>query len=215
MRANLFNVSIVAMPPKNCALVVATAEQYRWWTEHFWVRFAASMSRLPGMRALIQSPEFAILFVDLRGLVLPAASDKCLPWAVQAVNDLGPILSGDPDSELTVSYLLDGQALVLSTVGSKSLHIPERKNTPVTFILCVPDNTASSDFYIDDKQIGRLLDTMHIVATFRLAALLDLDLLRFASEELSQIEPWRKNAQAQIETFEQQKSFRDRDTRGP
>jgi hypothetical protein len=148
---------------------------------------------------LMVDPIFTRIFADFRGVVI--ANDTVLgrDTGNNLIENLLPLLIPlwfeHPTYECSVSYMLGGRALYITSLGPQT---PERltprgsaDRVPVTYLLCI--NGA-----INDWQRGRLVDLIHTAGVGRLASLKDLSALRKAGGELASLDHFTARARSAV-----------------
>ncbi|WP_158809946.1 DUF3422 family protein [Beijerinckia sp. L45] len=147
------------------------------------------------------------VFANFRGIILSdetvrlpveaLTKKSTLSWGQRATEIFGPIVSDDNRSETTSSYMLDGRAFYITSLGySNSKKVLPDRTAPLTYLMYVHqtppgDNTKE---VVNKWQLGRLIDRLLNLGTVRLAALVELRELRTAGEIIAELEPLTKEA---------------------
>ncbi len=152
---------------------------------------------------------FQHVFADFRGVILsnetysfhyqdPEAGDK-LTWGKHAAERLMPLINDSVEKfECTASYMLDGRALYMTTLGPQPFENASSERMPVKYLCYAhqmatrPDGTQQT--IINKWQLGRLITRIHLMGTVRLAALRKLDKLYRSGQILGDLEPLIKRA---------------------
>lgn len=178
----------------------------------FWMKFTQFLFSLPRVANMFRHEIFAQVFTDLRGVVvsdesldLPATS--CLPdgkldvWATNLVQHISPQVNFADRFECSASYMLGRRAVFMTALGPQPANLPPSKRLPTTFLLLL-----SRESGVGVKQLGRLVDRINASETMRLAALLDLGLLRAAGDNLSLVDTAIQRARRAVDDFERKDS---------
>jgi hypothetical protein len=149
--------------------------------------------------SLLADTAFAHIFADFRGVVL--ANDRLLAMRDNEpfIEVLLPLLGSSKSQqgyECSVSYMLGGRALYMTTLGPQLAAYADERRIPVTYLLSV---SAASNRW----QRGRLIDLIHTAGTGRLAALRDLAALRGAGNRLSGLDYHTSIARAAVSEHRQ------------
>ena len=199
----------------------ATADMVNvYFFREFWKDFETEIF-LDAMRA---APDklFKRVFADFRGLVaseqaitFPQYSEvfrkrKRLSWGEEAKVVFLPLIQHrEPNSryECTISYLLDGRAIYMSTLGPQSSSMPDDQRSPVEFILYTQQRFSEKDrdgqgetsrTVVNKWQLGRLVSQILLLGTLRLCALKDVKLLHKAGGELAGLDEIVQRAREMI-----------------
>jgi hypothetical protein len=213
LRTNLFTVTVIAQDKTGGGIAVNNTQDFKRYTVDFWGRFTEFLFGLDGIHLLFRSDILSGVYADIQGVVMPCSSFACsieqiattqaIPdWAGPVIEKLAPIVTDNNEYDCIASYMLKRRALHLTALGPQPLNFPDNKRMPITFLLCVQTHDAAGRCLVGKRQIGRLLDRMHLIGTLRLAALLDLALLRDASAGLSQIDRFYKAARDKIASYD-------------
>jgi hypothetical protein len=177
----------------------------RYLYETIWNDFSQII--FPARQSPTSESIFFPIFVDARGLVVstsvvscdelkfaePTAwpsgakslAEKCLPL-------LFPIgASRDRRYECSASYLLDGRAIYMTSLGPQIPEATARRRVPVTYLLCTHPSLSS-------WERGRIIDLVQLMGTSRLAALRDLSALRTAGRQLATLDRYILDARAEV-----------------
>jgi hypothetical protein len=137
------------------------------------------------------------VFADCRGWVI---SDAALPLPS---SDLGntakekflPLIRRrtgteklQPSYECTISYLLDGRAVYMSTLGPQAPSSQDDERVPIEFILYACQGKTAGKVRVNRWQLGRVTNMILLAETRRLAALKDIEHLHRASSELRKLD---------------------------
>jgi len=163
--------------------------------EMFWRNFAYDVCR----EQLLTDSAFSHIFADFRGVVLP--NDLLLAKSDNGprIEALLPLLapSGSRQGyECSVSYMLGGRALYMTTLGPQLAAYADESRVPITYLLSVANAT-------NRWQRGRLIDLIHTAGASRLAALRDLAALRSAGNRLSGLDHYASAARAAVSQHRQ------------
>jgi hypothetical protein len=149
-------------------------------------------------------------FADFRGLILsdetirlpvePLESARPLTWGQRATELFAPFVSQSDRHETTASYMLDGRAFYMTSLGYNRSQLSVNSNIPLKYLMYVHQTFPGdrSRAVVNKWQLGRLIDRLFDLGTCRLAALVDLKELRRAGEQLAELEPLTQRARNAI-----------------
>jgi hypothetical protein len=159
--------------------------------------------------AILTDKAFRNLFADFRGLVI---SDKTyclqdgpdfgqseeLAWGKQIDFKLLPLFTEIKRYECTASYMLDGRALYMTTLGPQLPEAQDWDLLPLQYIFYIHESHRQDrDHTLVSKwQLSRLVDRIHLLGTVRLASLKYLPNLRDASTTLSGLDGYVTKARS-------------------
>jgi hypothetical protein len=185
----------------------------------FWKAYQAEVLSDDVVMSWAGDAVFQHIFADFRGIVVsdqairfPDAeffgNSKPANWGSEAKKKFLPLIQHRDRSvhsryECTVNYMLDGRALYMSTLGPQLLHpsMSEAERIPVEFIVYA--HQRYNDTTIVNKwQLGRLVNQILLLGTFRLCALKDVKSLHHAGRQLSQLEQRTQAARDEIASTE-------------
>jgi len=171
----------------------------------FWETHFNGIMQESGLAGILNESMFKSVFADFRGLVISDKTYKLadavdfgagLSWGRAIDHKLLPLFSENRRYECTSSYMLDGRALYMTTLGPQ---LPEAKDSdllPLEYIFYVHEGMrdATDRAIVSKWQLGRLVDRIHTLGTVRLASLKYLPELREASTGLAGLDGYVKKA---------------------
>lgn len=197
LRTNLFTISIVATPVDAEGFPeMETKRDFDDLTIGFWNEYSDHVLTSYPFRRDFVSKALQSVFADSRGVIvsskvvvdaMPEPSNPAVSWAEPVIEQLAPLLSPADDKDLTATYLIDKQALSVTTFGSAAA-VQTRGRIPLTFVMCVRDDLLCQDPQSWARLMGHVMSRSHTITTMRLAALLDMKLLRQASTDLAKVD---------------------------
>jgi hypothetical protein len=173
----------------------------------FWDHRVALMAEDTALRDILTDDAFQNLFADFRGLVISNMTFKLqnepefgqsegLAWGKQIDFKLLPLFTEAKNYECTASYMLDGRALYMTTLGPQLPEAQDWDLLPLQYIFYVheSDHQTGRHTIVSKWQLGRLVDRVHLLGTVRLASLKYLPQLREASTSLAGFDGYAKEA---------------------
>jgi hypothetical protein len=150
---------------------------------------------------------FRNLFADFRGMIISNRTCKLKEkpvfgyseqpsWGEHIDFKLLPLFTEIKRYECTASYMLDGRALYMTTLGPQLPEAQDWELLPLQYILYVHESEYENhdQTVVSKWQLGRLIDRIHLLGTVRLASLKYLPELREASTSLSGLDGYVKEA---------------------
>jgi hypothetical protein len=175
----------------------------------FWNQRVAFMAVDPALGNILTDPTFRNLFADFRGLVVSDGTFKLhdepdfgqsegLAWGKQVDFKLLPLFTEIERYECTASYMLDGRALYMTTLGPQLPEAQDSDLLPLQYIFYVheADHQTGKHAIVSKWQLGRLVDRIHLLGTVRLASLKYLPDLREAGDTLSGLDGYVAKARS-------------------
>lgn len=173
----------------------------------FWDERVGRMTEDKGLEKSLNEGLFNNLFADFRGLVVSNETCKLaerpdfgqrddLSWGKQIDGSLLPLFTDIKRYECTASYMLDGRAMHMTTLGPQLPEADALELLPLQYIVYVheSDHDDADRTIVSKWQLGRLIDDLHLLGTLRLAALKYLPQLRAAGTRLSGLDGYFKEA---------------------
>jgi hypothetical protein len=173
----------------------------------FWNHRVALMAADTALGEILTDKAFRNLFADFRGLVISGKTHKLpdapkfgqseeLAWGKQIDFKLLPLFTEIKRYECTASYMLDGRALYMTTLGPQLPEAHDEDLLPLQYIFYIheSDHETGKQAIVSKWQLGRLVDRIHLLGTVRLASLKYLPELRDASTSLSGLDGYVKEA---------------------
>jgi hypothetical protein len=183
--------------------------------ERIWDIFARAIFPSELFRSKANQKVFANIFADARGLVLSgetvafdgirfAAPTEWPTGAENLVKKYLPLLrpigaERDRRYECSVSYILDGRAIYMTSLGPQIPQLAARRRVPVTYLLCAHPT-------VTEWQRGRIIDLVQLMGVNRLAALKDLSALRDAGRQLASLDQHIVTARDAVPTGDEEET---------
>jgi hypothetical protein len=188
----------------------------------FWTLFHDYIRKFEPVQEAIETFGESFVFADFRGLILSdtvikfaddsSAFDpnRASTWGYKAKKTLLPILKipkGDRlrNYECAMNYLLDGRAFYMSALAPQLAEANINERIPLEYIVYAPQNLVDPDgghqIGVNKRQLGRVVNNLHVSGTARLAALKDVRELHEASGRLARMDEVLQNAREQIAGF--------------
>jgi len=177
----------------------------------FWNERVGRMADDAGLEKSLNDGLFNNLFADFRGLVISDKTCKLgkrpdfgqsdeLSWGKQIDGRLLPLFTEIKRYECTASYMLDGRAMHMTTLGPQLPEADASELLPLQYIVYVheTDHDDADRTVVSKWQLGRLIDDINLLGTLRLAALKYLPELRAASTRLSGLDGYVKEARSDL-----------------
>jgi hypothetical protein len=177
----------------------------------FWDHRLGLMADDMALGEILTDSVFRNLFADFRGLVISNKTFKLqdapkfgqseeLAWGKQIDFKLLPLFTEIKQHECTASYMLDGRALYMTTLGPQMPEAQDWNLLPMQYIFYIQefDHQAGNETIVSKWQLGRLVDGVHLLDTVRLAALKYLPQLLEASTSLSGLDAYVKKVRSDL-----------------
>lgn len=154
-------------------------------------------------------------FADFRMLILSDGAtvfedkqffeyEKEPSWGVKAKEKYIPLLNVEAGEinrrECVINYLLGGRAFYLSNLAANTIRARGRFHSPIETIIHVRQCEGSKQAVVNEWELGRLINQIHVLGTLRLAALKDVTALHEAGTALSKFDPIAQEARDAIFT---------------
>lgn len=181
------------------------------WQDHYLKPFSQDKD----VEKALDNKIFHHMFADFRGLVIcddtykitPDVSQKPtrargdkLKWGMQIEKKCRRLFANHDRYECTGSYMLDQRAAYFTMFAPQSPEVIPDELIPLEYVLYVHQK-----YYLDadnkgvnEWQLGRLADRIHLLGTVRLASLKYLPALREAGTTLSHLDAYVKAAREAI-----------------
>ena len=167
----------------------------------FWTAYEGDIFSHASVEALMRGSVFQQIFADLRGFIVSEQAisfgadadsfdgNKHPNWGPDAKKKFLPLIQSRESGErgryeCAVSYLLDGRALYMSTLGPQLPSMPMKERIPLEFIVYAHQRPQNSRTIVNKWQLGRLINQLLFLDTLRLCALKDVKLLYEAGRQL-------------------------------
>lgn len=125
-------------------------------------------------------------------------------WGAKAKDKYIPLLNVDGSEinrrECVINYLLGGRAFYLSNLAANTIRARGRFHSPIETVIHVRQCEGSKQPVVNEWELGRLINQIHLLGTLRLAALKDVTALHEAGTALSKFDPTAQDARDAIFT---------------
>jgi Protein of unknown function (DUF3422) len=187
----------------------------------FWTLFSDYITKFEPVRKAIDSFGKTDVFADFRGLILSDSvikfaddssafnTSKPPTWGYLARETLLPILKLPKGARLrnyecAMNYLLDGRAFYMSALAPQLPEVEINERIPLEYIVYAPQNLVDRNGYqigVNKRQLGRVVNNLHVAGTARLAALKNVRELHWVSSGLARIDETLQKAKDQVAGF--------------
>jgi hypothetical protein len=192
--------------PSDADLVKA-GQLRKFFFHEFWDQRVGRIAADEALGKILTHNTFRNLFADFRGMIIsnrtfrlkekPVFGHSKQPsWGEHIDFKLLPLFTEIKRYECTASYMLDGRALYMTTLGPQLPEAQDWELLPLQYIFYVheSDHENRDQTAVSKWQLGRLIDRIHLLGTVRLASLKYLPKLREASTSLSGLDGYVKEA---------------------
>jgi len=179
-----------------------------------WQSFNDELKNYSSIKGIALKFPFNNVFADFRGIILnekvynfsnisDPTSYANLNWGQKAKDTLLQIAKISKDNrirnyECVVNYMLDGRVLYLSALAPQLPDTEDNDRIPVEYVIFVNRKMEGSDVLVNRRQLGRLIATLHLLGTVRIAAVKDIKRLHDVGRLLTHLDTVTQDARDTI-----------------